>query len=119
MWKPRRWDSYHEYSYDEPWVTAPANPVVIVAGIFLQHPELRPAWDYLIWLAIDWGTMIARAAERDTAWVGSRELVIKRYQSFWIPAHERYEERFNPTHFSHLLVDNRHPARPAFIENPD
>jgi uridine kinase len=118
LWKRASWDSYHDCAYDEPWMTAPADAIVLVDGIFLLHPELRSSWEYLIWLDIDWETMIERAAARDTAWVGSRAAVIERYRSFWIPTHQLYEEQCTPIHIAQCVVDNRDPSRATLCAAP-
>jgi uridine kinase len=116
MWKPASWNSYHDCSTDALWAAASEDAVVLVDGIFLLHPQLNDAWDYLIWLDIDWDTMVERAAERDTTWVGSREAVIARYRSFWIPTHQRYEEHSAPTQYVHCIIDNRDPAKPRILK---
>jgi uridine kinase len=76
------WDSFTDTPFPEQWLDAPNEVVVIVDGIFLLRPDLRQDWHYRIWLDIDWQTMLARAAERDSAWVGSRKVVVERYRSF-------------------------------------
>ena len=60
-------------------MTVPEDAILIVDGAFLLRPELRPFWDLVIWLHISFEDMVARAAERDTAWVGDTDEVRRRY----------------------------------------
>ncbi len=109
------WDSYHDAAVPEQPIDAPADAILVVDGIYLLSPDFRDIWDYAIWVEVDWPTMIARAAERDIAWVGSREVVIERYQSFWRPLHEQYEREMQPKQFADLIIHNEEPQAPFVI----
>jgi len=106
------WDSFNDVALPEEWIDAPNNVIMIIDGAFLLRPDLRQYWDYVIWLQIDWETMLERVAKRDVAWVGSAEIVIERYRTFWIPMHEYYEAEVEPTRFANIIVDNRQPEEP-------
>jgi uridine kinase len=110
------WDSYNDTPLAEQWIDAPTDVVVIIDGIFLLRPDLRTYWDYTIWLDIDWQTMIERAAGRDSAWVGSPDVVVERYRSFWIPTHELYERAMTPRQFADVIVDHRNPETPCVMQ---
>jgi uridine kinase len=45
--------------------TAPAPGVLLIDGIFLHRPELRPYWDYSIFLEVAFDVSVARLAGRD------------------------------------------------------
>jgi uridine kinase len=45
--------------------TAPTTGVLLVDGIFLHRPELRPYWDYSIFLEVPFDVSVARLAGRD------------------------------------------------------
>jgi uridine kinase len=107
------WDSFNDVAFPEQWSDVPRGAIVIIDGIFLVRPDFRQYWDYTIWLQIDWETMIERAANRDVAWVGSAEVVIHRYRTFWIPTHTLYETKDRPTFATNVIVDNSYPETPT------
>jgi len=49
------------------WITAPADAILVVEGIFLNRPELRGLWNYSIWLDAPAAVAEARLLERDGA----------------------------------------------------
>lgn len=110
------WDSSRDLPAGAEWLHTPADVVAIVDGAFLFHPTLWNAWDYSIWLDIDWDTMLARAHTRDVAWVGSEEAVVTKYRELWIPAHRRYEALIGPRTRCDVVVDNRDPDAPVVVE---
>ncbi|NJO84548.1 MAG: uridine kinase [Blastochloris sp.] len=110
------WDSFNDVPFPEQWTEALGGAIVIVDGIFLLRPDLRPSWDYSIWVQIDWDAMIERATQRDVAWAGSAEVVADHYRTFWIPTHEMYEAEVNPALVAHAIVDNQRPEAPALIK---
>jgi uridine kinase len=81
--------------------------VVIVDGIFLLKPEVTGCWEYVIQLDVDFETMVARARQRDVAWVGSETAVEARYRQHWIPTHELYERLAEVHARADAVVDNR------------
>jgi uridine kinase len=112
------WDSYHDVAIPDIWTEAPEDAVLVADGAFLLRPDLRPLWHYAIWLHVDWDTMVERAARRDVAWVGSAEVVVERYRTFWIPTHTLYETAAEPQRAAHLIVDNRRPDAPRLLDRP-
>jgi len=113
--RTRLFDSYHDRWLPEEWHVAPADAVLVADGGFLFHPELAELWDFVIWLDIDIGTVVARARRRDVAWVGSADEVERRYRQRTIPAHELYERLTNPAERAHAVVDNREIASPKIV----
>jgi uridine kinase len=108
-------DSYRDEPLPEVWHTVSTDGIVLVDGVFLLRPELAGYWDYVIWVDIDWETMIERACRRDVAWVGSEEVVRERYRRHWIPTHELYEGLVDPRDRAHAMIDNRDIERPHVI----
>jgi uridine kinase len=43
-------DLHHDRPLDLNWKSAPEGMVALVDGTFLQRPELRPCWDFVIFL---------------------------------------------------------------------
>lgn len=106
-------DSFHDEGLPEEWHDVAADTVAIIDGAFLLRTELVSHWDYIIWLDIDFETMVERARHRDVAWTGSEQRVIDRYRHHWIPTHELYERLVEPASRAHAVVDNRVPERPV------
>jgi uridine kinase len=103
-------DAFNDRSYPERWIDAEPDCIAIVDGAFLLRPELENCWDVLVWLDIDFETMVERARERDMAWVGSEDAVVERYRDTGSP---RTDERLaNPRARAHVLIDNRLPHAP-------
>lgn len=38
-------------AYDAKWETAPADAILLIAGVYLQRKELAALWSYTVWLA--------------------------------------------------------------------
>jgi uridine kinase len=108
-------DSFHDAWFDEEWHVVGAECVLIVDGAFLSRPELIREWDYLIWLDVDAETMVERARRRDVAWVGSEEIVERRYRDRMIPTHLLYERLAQPRRRAHAVVDTRDLDAPSII----
>jgi uridine kinase len=108
-------DSFHDEWFPEEWRLVDDEAIALVDGAFLLRPQLAGYWDYVIWLNIDVETMLARACERDVAWVGLVEVVEERYRRHWIPTHVLYERLVNPQAHAHAVVDNRRPEDPRLL----
>ena len=98
-------------------MTVPEDAILIVDGAFLLRPELRPFWDLVIWLHISFEDMVARAAERDTAWVGDADEVRRRYAEHWIPLHQLYERLSGGANGADLVIDNSKPEQPNVMHS--
>jgi uridine kinase len=105
-------DSFHDVPVPEQWQVAPESTILIVDGANLQRPELRSHWDYLIWLKVDANTVLARARERDVAWVGSAEVVDHRYRTRVLPSHELYESLVDPEAHADAVLDTTDLSAP-------
>jgi uridine kinase len=106
------WDAFHDVAAAGEVVQVPEDAVVVVDGAFLLRPELRDCWDYVIWVQVDWDTMVERGVARDVAWVGPEQAVRERYRRLWIPLHELYERHTGAPGLADVVVDNTDPAHP-------
>jgi uridine kinase len=113
--RPALFDSFHDNWLPEDWQTVGDRTVAIVDGAFLLRPELAEHWDFVVWLDVDFETMVARARRRDVAWVGSADEVEARYRRHWIPTHELYERLVDPQVRAHAVVDNRLLDEPRLV----
>ena len=105
-------DSFHDVPVQELWQLASDNTILIVDGANLQRPELRSQWDYLIWLKADRDTVLSRARERDVAWVGSAEVVDRRYRTRVLRAHALYESLVDPQAHADAVLDTTDLSAP-------
>jgi uridine kinase len=99
----------------EEWVEVGPNCVAVVDGAFLLRPELEGHWNYLVWLDIDFETMVQRACTRDVAWVGSAQAVAERYRQHWIPTHRLYERATDASARAHAFIDHRDVQAPRLM----
>jgi uridine kinase len=98
---------------------AAPNAILIVDGVFLLRPELRPYWDVTIFLDIPFETALARALERDLALFGSEDIVRTRYTERYIPGQRLYFEHARPRDHADMVIDNTDPARPLLYVRAD
>lgn len=109
--------SFHDSFLPETWVEVEDNAVMLADGIFLLRPELRACWDYVIWIEIDEVTSLARARERDTAWVGDADVVERRYRQRSFPAYRLYVAETGGSANADAVIDNTNPASPTLTCN--
>jgi uridine kinase len=93
------------------WLTAPADAVLIVDGVFLLRPELRGIWNYSILLEVPWDEAYARLAARDGVDPDPDALSNARYRE----GQELYYAEADPRLWASAQVDNANPERPRRI----
>ncbi len=91
---------------DPPWITGPADAVLVVDGAFLNRPELRGLWHWSVWLDAD----PVAAAERLLLLDGPAGLS-ERYRG----GQALYEADANPRAKASAIVDNTDPAFPRRV----
>lgn len=111
------WNWFDDEPFPEDWVDAPENAILLVDGVFLLVPELRPHWDFRIWLDVDWDVMLRRAAQRDPAWQPSRDPIREGYRSGWIQRHTLYEQQTRPHEIVDAVIDNSDIQRPYIVRS--
>jgi len=87
------------------WITAPADAILLVDGIFLNRPELRGIWNYSIWLEVPAEVAMERLLDRD-----GDNGVSKRYSD----GQKLYKKEAKPSSHATALIDNSdydHPRR--------
>ena len=63
----RSFDLDNDRSFEPDWQQAQPASVLIVDGIFLQRPALRPCWDLAIFLKVGFEVSVPRGAQRGPA----------------------------------------------------
>jgi len=99
-------------------IEAGENAVLVFDGIFLLRPELVSAWDYSIFVQVDFSTVLARAEQRDLSLFGSRQAVRDRYLNRYLPAQQFYLSRVRPDLQADAVVINDHPQHPDLRFRP-
>ena len=86
--------------------SAAAGTVLIVDGTFLQRPELRSAWDYVIFLDVPEEEARRRGVDRDSALLGGHAGASELYSRRYGPAFARYELECRPVDRANVVIDN-------------
>lgn len=76
-------------------IEIPVGTTVIIEGVFLQRPELRPYFETVIYLELDKATRLKRISDRDI-YMGNKEEIALKYELRYFPAEEKYIEQCNP-----------------------
>ena len=76
-------------------IEIPVGTTVIVEGVFLQRPELRPYFKSVIYLELDKETRLKRISDRDI-YMGNKKEIALKYEQRYFPAEEKYIEQCNP-----------------------
>jgi uridine kinase len=92
-------------------VQAPRRAILIVDGIFLHRPELAPAWDYSIWLAVPFDISVPRGAQRGYGDPDPRAASNRRY----VEGQRLYIAECNPAERASVVVDNSNLDAPKRV----
>lgn len=112
------WNSHDDQPFPEDWVDIAPDAILVVDGVFLHTPELRDAWDYTVWLDVDWQSTLRRIAHRDGTRGSPADLLRDAYQSGWVPRHLWYEEAIHPRERVDVVIDNSDVERPNVVRAP-
>jgi uridine kinase len=93
---------------DVPSREAPSDAVLVLDGLFLHRPELRPCWDFSIFLRVDFATTFARMAVRDGCPPDPGDAANRRY----VEGQRIYLASASPESYATVVVDNNDLARP-------
>ena len=64
-YRPAVFDYRIDSAVEIPFAMAPPNAILLFDGVFLHRPELRPYWDFSVFLDAPFDVTIARCARRD------------------------------------------------------
>jgi len=98
-----------------PLQKADPTAVLLFDGVFLLRPELSEYWDFTIFVAVDFDTVLARAEQRDGVLFGSIEAVKQRYEQRYIPGQKLYFNECRPAERADVVVDNNDPSNPEIL----
>ncbi len=98
---------------DAPVESAEPDAILIFDGIFLHRPELRPHWDFSVFLEVDFSVTVPRAIERDGA--TAAEELRRLYRMRYVPAQRLYLATEQPAARASVVIDNTDPSNPAIV----
>jgi uridine kinase len=98
---------------DEPFIQVPENAILLFDGVFLLRPELYSAWDFRIFIKVDFDTALRRALARDKDLFGSVKNTEKRYLQRYFPGQRLYINQVNPEALANLIVHNHQIQNPT------
>jgi uridine kinase len=106
-------DYRQDQPIDSPEETAPDDAILLVDGVFLLRPELLDAWDYRIFVQVDFDEGLRRGIERDAATPEMIADITQRYQTRYYPAQRHYLQTVRPQQVAQLVVGNQDVDSPT------
>jgi uridine kinase len=100
---------------EAPEEEASPGAILLFDGVFLLRPELRPLWDFSIFVHADFDEIVRRAEARDRELMGGVEAVRERYRSRYIPGQELYFSRCAPQEIADVVIDNTDVNEPKLV----
>ena len=113
LYKRLIFDFRQDGSIDAPFEQARTDQILLFDGVFLLRAELRPYWDFSIFVHADFEITVQRAMQRDLDLFGSAENVRKRYEKKYVPAQRMYLSEVEPERLADVVVNNNDPTQPA------
>lgn len=104
-------DYRQDVTLDLPLEVASQRAILLFDGIFLLRPELEAAWDFSIFVAVDFKVSLPRALARDLpkdARPEEIQALRKLYQQRYVPAQRIYLQRIRPWEKASVILDNNH-----------
>lgn len=112
-----------DYRLDEkvelPEEEASPDAILLFDGVFLLRPELRPFWDFSLFVQADFDEIVRRAEARDSELMGGVEAVRERYRLRYIPGQELYFSRCAPQENAEVVIDNTDASDPKLVQLRD
>lgn len=107
----------HDLDDDRPleWQPRQASPraVLVMDGMFLQRPQLRDGWDFVVWVECDEETGRARAVQRDRGSWGPE--IDALYRERYLPAQRLYVDEVDPASRADARFVNDDPDHPVVV----
>lgn len=88
--------------------------VLVVDGVFLQRPQLRGCWDFVVYVTAEDETLFARARVRDSRRLTSGDEAQRRFEQRYLPAQELYRAQARPVEKADVVVDNDELGHPRW-----
>jgi uridine kinase len=108
-------DPITQQNHQDIQVTAPANAILVVDGVFAFRPEYNEHWDFRIHLDVDLEHSITRGVARDEEREG-REEAERVHRDRYARAEAIYVAEVDPSRIADLVIDNRDFADPRQVK---
>jgi hypothetical protein len=82
----------------------PPNAIALVDGVILLRSELTDAWDFTVFVEVDFEEALRRACLRDESLFGSAAAVRERYERRYFPAQHKLDQM--PADCRHASVEH-------------
>jgi uridine kinase len=112
-------DLHADRPVDSPSVLVALDTILLFDGVFLQRPELAGAWDLVLFVRVNFETVLARAVQRDAVLLGGPAAVEERYRKRYIPAQRFYLTRCRPEDRADFVIVNDDPDHPGLVVPTD
>lgn len=93
----------------------PPRAVLVLDGVFLQLPALRPYWDLVVYLHVSPELSRERGMARDARRGDSLEDLKIRYRDRYLPGQAMYRAECNPEASADILADMTDPTNPTVV----
>ena len=100
---------------DEPPRVANMDDVLVVDGSFLQRPELRNGWDFVVYLRTSFEAAETRGARRDVDALGGLDAARSVFRTRYHAAQRRYLAECGPETNADLVIDVEDPSAPTLV----
>ena len=100
-------------------ITITNDTVILFDGIFMNRDELFDSWDLSIFLDVTFDTVLKRALERDIEFLGSKDIVEKKYLNRYIPGEKIYLSKCKPMERANIVIDNNDYLNPRLVKKFD
>jgi uridine kinase len=98
----------------EPEHHALPTSILVFDGIFLHRPELRPCWDFSVFLDVAFAISVSSCAERDGTSSDPAAAGNRRY----VQGQQLYLQSCAPALHATVTIDNNNLAMPFFVPAP-
>lgn len=82
-------------SYRNQRIHITKDTVLMIEGVFIQRPLLRPYFDFVLFLDVPKEKRLQRVLHRDT-YIGNRSDIKEKYERRYFPAEEKYVAECSP-----------------------
>lgn len=106
MYVTESFDLRRDVAVEPAFRKVPHDAVLVMDGTFLQRPELRSGFDFVIFLDVDESEATKRGTDRDAHLYGGRGAAAELYRDRYSPAFARYERECQPVQRADLVIDN-------------
>jgi len=114
-YRRRVFDYRVDEKVDAPKEEALPGAILLFDGVFLLRCELRPLWDFSIFVHADFNEIVRRAEARDAGMMGGAEAVRERYWKRYIPGQELYFSRCAPQKVADVVIKNTDTDDPTMV----